>query len=97
MTSYLPPSDENFYGFWKILSQEYHHAKFGCICTTNKGEIEGGHNVPPQPILFQKTQAWIGLKNFHFKTAWKLFPKIFIRSVKMHHVELNSATSKWSK
>ena len=35
---------------------EYHHAKFGCNWTTNKGETEGGgHNVPPQPIWLQKT------------------------------------------
>ena len=32
-------------------------------------------------------------RNFHFITVWKLFSKIFIRSGKMHHVELNSGTS----
>ena len=38
------------------------------------------------------------LRNFYLKTVWKLFfPKIFIRSGKMHHVELNSGTSKSSK
>ena len=36
-------------------------------------------------------------RNFHFTTIWKLFSKIFIRSGKMHHVELNSGTSKPSK
>ena len=39
----------------------------------------------------------IELRNFYFTTVWKLFPKIFIRSGKMHHVELNSDTSKSSK
>ena len=37
------------------------------------------------------------LKNFYFKTVWKLFSKIFIRNGKMHHVELNSDTSKSNK
>ena len=30
------------------------------------------------------------LRNFYFTTLWKLFSKIFVRSGKMHHVELNS-------
>ena len=54
MTSYLPPGDD----VSKILRDfvpEYHHAKFGCNWTTNKGETEGGgHNVLPQPIWFHK-------------------------------------------
>ena len=37
------------------------------------------------------------LRNFHFTNVWKLFSKMFIRSGKMHHVELNSGTSKSSK
>ena len=37
------------------------------------------------------------LRNVYFITVWKLFPTIFIRSGKMHHVELNSGTSKSSK
>ena len=37
------------------------------------------------------------LRNFSFITVWKLLSKIFIRSGKMHHVELNSGTSKSSK
>ena len=37
------------------------------------------------------------LRNFYFTTAWKLLSKIFIRSGKMHHMELNSGTSKSSK
>ena len=37
------------------------------------------------------------LMNFYFTTVWKFFSKIFIRSGKMHHVELNSGTSKSSK
>ena len=36
------------------------------------------------------------LRNFYFATILKLFSKIFIRSGKMHHVELNSGTSKSS-
>ena len=32
----------------------------------------------------------IELRNYYFTTAWNLFPKIFIRCGKMHHVELNS-------
>ena len=31
----------------------------------------------------------IELRNFYFTTVWKLFSKDFIRSGKMHHVELN--------
>ena len=37
------------------------------------------------------------LRNSYFITVWKLFSKIFIRSGKMHHVELNSGTSKSNK
>ena len=37
------------------------------------------------------------LRNFYFTTVWKLFSKIFIRSGKMHHVELNSGTFESSK
>ena len=37
------------------------------------------------------------LRNFYFTTVWKLFFENFIRSEKMHHVELNSGTSKSSK
>ena len=37
------------------------------------------------------------LRNFYFTTVHKLFSKIFIRSEKMHHVELNSGISKSSK
>ena len=37
------------------------------------------------------------LKNSYFTTIWKLLSKIFIGSGKMHHVELNSGTSKSSK
>ena len=37
------------------------------------------------------------LRNFYFTAVWKLFSKIFIRSGKMHHVELNSDTSKSGK
>ena len=39
----------------------------------------------------------IGLRNFYFTTLWKLFWKSFIGSGKMHHLELNSGTSKSSK
>ena len=37
------------------------------------------------------------LRNFYFTTVQKIFSKIFIRSEKMHHVELGSGTSKSSK
>ena len=37
------------------------------------------------------------LRNVYFTTVWKLFSKIFIRSGKMHHVELNQGTFKSSK
>ena len=37
------------------------------------------------------------LRNSYFNTVWKLFSNIFIKSGKMHHVELNSCTSKSSK
>ena len=37
------------------------------------------------------------LRIFYFTTVWKLFSKIFIRSGKMHHVELNSGIFKSSK
>ena len=36
-------------------------------------------------------------RNFYFTTVQKRFSKIFARSGKMHHVELNSGTSKSSK
>ena len=36
------------------------------------------------------------LRNFYFTTVWKLFSKIFIKSGKMDHVELNSGTSKYT-
>ena len=39
----------------------------------------------------------IELRNLYFTTVLKLFSKIFIRSGKMHHVELNSGASKSSK
>ena len=37
MTSYLPPSDDVSKIFMDFVP-EYHHAKFGCNWTTNKGE-----------------------------------------------------------
>ena len=37
------------------------------------------------------------LRNSYFTTVWKLFSEMFIKSGKMHHVELNSGTSKSSK
>ena len=39
----------------------------------------------------------IELRNFYFTNVLKLLSKMFIRSGKMHHVELNSGTSKSSK
>ena len=37
------------------------------------------------------------LRNFYLTSVQKLFSKIFIRIGEMHHVELNSGTSKSSK
>ena len=37
------------------------------------------------------------VRDFYFTTIQKLFSKTFIRSGKMHNVELNSGTSKSSK
>ena len=47
MTSYVPPNDDVSKILWLLRDfvPEYHHAKFGCNWTTNKGETEGGHNV----------------------------------------------------
>ena len=36
-------------------------------------------------------------RNFYLATVIEAFSKIFIRSGKMHHVELSSGTSKSSK
>ena len=44
-----------------------------------------------------KNSNGIELRNFYLTTVKKLFSKLFIRSGKMHHVELNSGTSKSSK
>ena len=51
----------NFLWLLRDFLLEYHHAKFGCNWTTNKGETEGGTMCPPQPIWLQKTPARIGL------------------------------------
>ena len=48
MTSYLPYSDDGskiFLAFERIFPA-YHHAKFGCNWTTNKGETEGACDPP---------------------------------------------------
>ena len=37
--------------FERFFVPEYHHAKFGCNWTTNKGETEGGHNAPPAHMV----------------------------------------------
>ena len=37
------------------------------------------------------------LKNFYFTTVWKIISKIFTGSGKMHHMGINSGTSKSSK
>ena len=39
----------------------------------------------------------VELRNFYFTTVLKLYSTIFIRSGKMHDVELNSGISKLSK
>ena len=41
-----------------------------------------------------RNSSGIQLRNFYFTTVQKLFSKIFIRSGKMHQMELNSGTSK---
>ena len=47
MTSYLlVMTSANILWLLRDFVQEYHHAKFGCNWTTNKGET-GGHNMPP--------------------------------------------------
>ena len=51
-TFLLVMTSANFLWLLRDFVQEYHHAKFGCNWTTNKGE----------PIWFQKTPAWIGLR-----------------------------------
>ena len=63
MTSYLPPSDDVskiFYGFWEIFSRSTTMPSLVVIRSQIK-EKQRGHNVPSQPIWFQKTPAWIGL------------------------------------
>ena len=54
MKSYLPPSDDVNKCLWHVRDfvTEYHHAKFGCNWTTNKGETVEGHNVPPPPPAY---------------------------------------------
>ena len=44
-----------------------------------------------------RNPSGIEFRNFYFPTEEKLFSKIFNRSGKMHHVGLNSGTSKSSK
>ena len=39
----------------------------------------------------------IELAIFYFTNVWELFPKLFARSGKMHHVGINSGSSKSSK
>ena len=50
----------NFLWLLRDFVPEYHHAKFGCNWTTNKGETEGGggggtmpnaYMIPKDPIL----------------------------------------------
>ena len=49
MTSYLPPSDDVNKILWLLRDfvSEYHHARFSCNWTTNKGETDGGTMCPP--------------------------------------------------
>ena len=55
MTSYLPPGDDvnKIFTAFERFCPEYHHAKFGCKWTTNKGETEGGGGTicPPAYIV----------------------------------------------
>ena len=67
MTSYLPPSDDVSKLLWLLRDfvAEYHHAKFGCNWTTNKGETEGGgQNVPPPAYMVPKDPSLIRLNHF---------------------------------
>ena len=43
--------------------------------------------------MYLRNSNGVGLRSFYFTTVKKLFSNIFIRSGKMHHVELNSNTS----
>ena len=49
VTSYLPPGEDVAKFLWLLrdFAPEYHHAKFGCNWTANKGETEGGTMCPP--------------------------------------------------
>ena len=51
MTSYLPPGDDVSKSFWlwRDFVPQYHHAKFCCNQTTNKGKTEGRGTMCPSP------------------------------------------------
>ena len=42
-------------------------------------------------LIFKNSNCF-ELRNFYFKTVQKLFSKFFMRSGRMHHVELSSDT-----
>ena len=48
-------------------------------------------------LAFAQNSNGFESRNFYCTTVWKLFPKIFIRSGKMCHLESNSITSKSSQ
>ena len=55
----------NFLWLLKDFVPEYHHAKFGCNWSTNKGEAEGGgggHNVPLKAYMVPKDHCLNRLK-----------------------------------
>ena len=73
------------------------HTKFGLVRIQGSGVKRGAESAPPRSERVFQIPVQIGLRNSFFTTVWKLFSKLFIRSGKMHHVELNSGTPKSSK
>ena len=86
-TYLLAMTSAKFLWLLRDFIPEYHHAKFGCNWTTNKVETGGGGaQCASQPIWFQKTQVWIGLK--HATMKWSL--KILVFN---NHFEI--ITTRW--
>ena len=67
------------------------------LLTTTAINHQGFFNLARGEWMDLRDSNSFELRNFYFTTVWKLFSKIFIRRGKMHHVELNSGTSKSSK
>ena len=64
MTSCLPPNDDvsKILLLLRDFVPEYHHAKFGCNWTTNKGETEGGTLPLPPADMVPKDPSLNGVK-----------------------------------